>query len=140
MEKLITLVYLSNAAYGFTEQDLKDILSVSRANNSKIGLSGVLIYCDGNILQVLEGPEEHVMNLYNKIEKDPRHTGLIMLQNREITVRSFDEWSMGFRSSSKGEFEEIEGYLDLRTQLENNKGDGMNQVKTLMTDFIKNNR
>ena len=140
MNNLFTLVYLSNATSILSEEDLRDILTVSRANNSLQGVSGVLIYCDGNILQVLEGPRENVENVYNRISRDPRHSDLIILQRRDISERNFSEWSMGFRSSSKAEFEQLEGFLDLRAQIQNNRNDGMNQVKTLLVDFINNNR
>ena len=140
MNNFFTLVYLSNASSAFSEQELKNILTVSRPNNMGVGVSGVLIYCDGNILQVLEGSKEGVFKIYDKIKRDPRHTDLIVLQKREIPARNFEDWSMGFRSSTKSEFEQIEGYLDLRTQVENNQADGLNQVKTLLVDFINNNR
>ncbi|MBC7912911.1 MAG: BLUF domain-containing protein [Pyrinomonadaceae bacterium] len=140
MNNLFALVYLSNATTAFSEEELKDILTVSRSNNSQERVSGVLIYCDGNILQVLEGSKESVYKTYDKIKKDPRHTDLIILQSRDISERNFEDWSMGFRASTKSEFEELEGYLDLRKQVENNRDDSMNQVKTLLVDFINNNR
>ncbi len=140
MDKLFTLVYLSSATDALNDEELENILKISRTNNSQIGVSGVLIYCDGNILQVLEGLEESVYKVFNKIKADPRHTAIIILQSRDISVRNFEDWSMGYRTSSKAEFEQIEGYLNLRTQLKNNGDDGMNQVKTLLVDFINNNR
>ncbi len=84
--------------------------------------------------------EESVYKIYNKIKTDPRHTDLIILQRREISVRNFENWSMGFKGSSRAEFEQIEGYLDLRKQVEINGNDSMNQVKMLLIDFINNNR
>jgi hypothetical protein len=140
MNNLFTLVYLSNATNAFSEEEFKDILTASRANNSHIEVSGVLIYCDGNILQVLEGPKESVYKVYDKIKTDPRHADFIILQSRDIPARNFEGWSMGFRSSTKSEFKQLEGYLDLRQQLENNEAETMNQVKTLLVDFINNNR
>ena len=139
-DNLFTLVYLSNAAEAFSQEDLKNILTVSQANNSKVGVSGVLIYCDGNILQVLEGSKENVLEVYDKIKADRRHGGIIILQSRDIPERNFEGWSMGFRSSTKSEFEQLEGYLDLRKQVENNQSDTMGRVKTLLVDFINNNQ
>jgi hypothetical protein len=140
MDKLYTLVYLSSATDALNDEELGNILEISRTNNFQIGVSGVLIYCDGNILQVLEGLEESVYKVFNKIKADPRHTNLITLQSRDISVRNFENWSMGYRTSNKAEFKQIEGYLNLQTQLKNNVNDGMNQVKTLLVDFINNNR
>ena len=47
-----------------------------QASNSKHGITGRLLYYHGtrNVQQVLEGPEEAVMGIWEKIRKDPRHT------------------------------------------------------------------
>lgn len=136
---LYTLVYLSTAS-ALSEEELNSILAVSRRNNARVEVSGALIYCDGNILQVLEGSKDNVFKVYDKIKADRRHRDLIILQSREIPVRNFEEWSMGFRTSSKSEFKQLEGYLNLREQSANNSTDGLNQVKNILVDFITNNR
>ena len=140
MNNLFTLVYLSNATNAMSEDELKEILTVSRKNNPAVNVSGVLIYCEGNILQVLEGAKEDVYKVYDKIKLDPRHDELIILQSREISARSFDDWSMGFRATTKSEFDELEGYLDITKKISDNQKDNMSQVKTILVDFINNNR
>ena len=140
MNNLFTLVYLSNATNAMSEDELKEILTVSRKNNPAVNVSGVLIYCDGNILQVLEGAKEDVYKVYDKIKLDPRHDELIILQSREISARTFEDWSMGFRATTKSEFDELEGYLDISKKISDNQEDNMSQVKTILVDFINNNR
>ena len=140
MNNLFTLVYLSNATNAMSEDELKEILTVSRKNNPAVNVSGVLIYCEGNILQVLEGAKEDVYKVYDKIKLDPRHNELIILQSREISARTFEDWSMGFRATTKSEFDELEGYLDISKKISDNQEDNMSQVKTILVDFINNNR
>ncbi len=70
------------------------ILEKSRPYNQSVGISGVLVMCDGSFLQVLEGPEEHVRSLFAKIEKDPRHTDVRVLVDRPIEHRQFGDWAM----------------------------------------------
>jgi hypothetical protein len=140
MNNLFTLVYLSNATNAMSEDELKEILTVSRKNNPAVNVSGVLIYCEGNILQVLEGAKEDVYKVYDKIKLDPRHDELIILQSREISARTFEDWSMGFRATTKSEFDELEGYLDISKKISDNQEDNMSQVKTILVDFINNNR
>ena len=140
MNNLFTLVYLSNATNAMSEDELKEILTVSRKNNPAVNVSGVLIYCEGNILQVLEGAKEDVYKVYDKIKLDPRHDELIILQSREISARTFEDWSMGFRATTKSEFDELEGYLDITKKISDNQKDNMSQVKTILVDFINNNR
>ena len=47
--------------------ELKAILSAARTNNSKKDISGMLVYHAGSFLQVLEGPEDTVTELFGKI-------------------------------------------------------------------------
>ena len=57
---LITLIYGSAAVDPFTEPELIALLEKSRANNQSLGVTGMLVYRDGNFLQVLEGEAEQV--------------------------------------------------------------------------------
>ncbi len=59
-------------------------------------MTGLLLYLDGNFMQVLEGPEEAVMDIFGKIEKDIRHTNIIVILKDPIAEREFSEWSMAF--------------------------------------------
>ncbi len=86
---LYHLVYLSAATDEFSEDDLTDILAASRRNNPKRDITGMLLYSDGGFIQALEGPKQEVLDLYEKIEQDPRHSGAIMLANGPIEERSF---------------------------------------------------
>jgi hypothetical protein len=63
----------------FSEEELIQLLETSRQNNAKIGVTGMLLYKDGNFMQLIEGPEEAVRALHAKISIDPRHRGLMTL-------------------------------------------------------------
>ena len=95
-EMMISLIYVSSAARLYTEEELLEILEVSHKNNAKKQVTGLLAYLDGNIMQVLEGPEESVMEIYGKIEMDPRHHNLMVLLKEQITERQFPDWKMAF--------------------------------------------
>lgn len=94
---MISIVYVSAARHVFTPAELEALLEKSRANNRRDGVSGVLLYRDGDFLQVLEGPEAAVRRTYERIARDPRHGGVIVLDESEIAQRNFGDWSMGFR-------------------------------------------
>lgn len=100
---MISIVYVSAARHAFTPHELEALLEKSRANNSRDGVSGVLVYRDGDFLQVLEGPEEAVRRTYERIARDPRHGGVIVLDESAIAQRQFGEWSMGFRRVNAAE-------------------------------------
>lgn len=107
---MISLVYVSAATHSFTPAELETLLEKSRVNNTRDGVSGVLLYRDGDFLQVLEGPEEAVRRTYERISRDPRHGRVIVLDDSEITERNFGAWSMGFRRVSSTDV--AEGYVN----------------------------
>jgi hypothetical protein len=72
----------------------------------------MLVYNEGCFIQVLEGPVEAVTQTFHQIQQDPRHSQCIILLRQEINERAFEGWSMGFRSASRQELENLTGYID----------------------------
>jgi hypothetical protein len=97
---VFTLIYISSASSAMSEQDLADILSVSRSNNSQTSITGMLLYKNGEFMQALEGNRDDVEKLYEIISQDNRHKDSLVLSRKEIPERSFAEWSMGFKNIS----------------------------------------
>ena len=93
---LLSTVYVSSATELMSREQLFEILRLSQANNGKVGVTGMLLYKDGNFLQVLEGPEAATQSVLNRVETDPRHRGIIVLAKRKIKRRHFGKWSMAF--------------------------------------------
>lgn len=110
---MFQLVYVSAARELFSPADLAALLAKARANNSRLGVTGMLVYHDGNFMQVLEGEREVVRSLAARIELDPRHRNFIALRQREVTEREFGEWSMGFVDSSALAVEDRDAYSPL---------------------------
>ena len=107
---MVSLVYASSAVRLFSEEDLVALLSKSREKNTRFNLSGMLLYKDGNFLQVLEGPEDAVRHLYNVISADDRHRGVLRLLEERIEKRRFADWAMAFRNLSNPTFQDLPGY------------------------------
>ncbi|MDX2078866.1 MAG: BLUF domain-containing protein [bacterium] len=97
---MISLVYVSFASHKMTDDELKDILKVARETNEKLGVSGMLLYRDGFFIQAIEGEEEAVKALYERISKDPRHMNVTTVNIHPITERAFVGWHMGFNKLS----------------------------------------
>ena len=119
-------MYVSYAKQNFTDNDLVDLLIKARKNNNNLGITGMLIFRDGNFIQVLEGDEKAVKNLYEIIKSDKRHDGAIIMSEGEITERQFGNWAMDFRNYSKNE-------LFTANQMANDKYG----ILTVLTDFVK---
>ena len=89
------LVYVSRLAVNGPEQ-ISDILSTSRRNNPKVSVTGLLLHNAGICLQLLEGGEFHVRDLYAKIARDPRHHMVTTVFEQFNEDRLFREWDMDF--------------------------------------------
>ena len=63
-------------------------------------------------MQVLEGEQSSVQQVFNKISRDPRHRGVVVLLRQTIAARDFDDWSMGFRNLNSPEVRDLEGYSE----------------------------
>lgn len=107
---MLSLVYVSSAKELFSDDDLKTLLQKSREKNHRLDLTGMLLYKDGNFMQLLEGPEDVVMSLYSVIERDARHRGVLIVLRREIQERVFPDWSMGFKNLDDSSLTDLPGY------------------------------
>jgi Sensors of blue-light using FAD len=107
-----TLVYVSTDAIRFSDADLNGLLEQSRRDNVISGITGLLLYKDGNFMQILEGSKEAVLTLMAKVKKDARHRNIMVLLEQEIAQREFKDWAMAFRKLRGDTVLEIPGYSD----------------------------
>jgi Sensors of blue-light using FAD len=98
---LVRLLYASRAASHTDADALAVIFKQAKANNPKLGVTGVLCSSGGVFMQVLEGGRDAVNLLYHRIARDPRHGDVVLLSYEEISERSFACWSMGQVSLSR---------------------------------------
>ena len=90
---LVSLIYTSEMT---GSMDFMDILEVSRARNERDSITGVLLFCNNNVVQCLEGSREAVNKTYARIVQDKRHQNPLLVDYRNIYTRMFSEWSMGY--------------------------------------------
>ncbi|WP_162910612.1 BLUF domain-containing protein [Hymenobacter oligotrophus] len=101
------IVYQSTAVEPFSAEALWVMLDHARRKNRRIGITGLLLYSNGNILQILEGEEPVVQELYEAIQHDVRHTNVITLADGPIENRMFSDWTMGFQNVAEGDFRHL---------------------------------
>ena len=94
------LVYVSAAVTWFSAAELHSLLAAARANNQRAGITGMLLYKDGNFMQVLEGEEAAVRALQARIACDLRHRGMVVIASGPLQQRQFPDWTMGFADLS----------------------------------------
>jgi hypothetical protein len=87
------LIYMSEP-FGFDDGMLNGILSISRLNNARDGLTGALVCRRDIYLQLLEGPETAVEAAYARIKRDDRHLAIVRLVSQAVDARLFPDWAM----------------------------------------------
>jgi hypothetical protein len=98
---LTQLVYVSEAKPGLHLNDIRSILSAAKRHNEAFGITGALFFNHKHFIQCLEGGRSEVNSMYHKIVKDERHTNPQIFLLRDITKRSFADWTIGFASHTE---------------------------------------
>jgi hypothetical protein len=80
--------------------ELENILELARANNAAAAVTGALLYNSGTFAQALEGPLSSVERIFEKIQRDARHSEVLVLHMGPAQERLFPAWSMAFADQS----------------------------------------
>ena len=141
-EKLISLIYVSSALGQMDNQEILDILKVSRQNNEREQITGMLLFKGGNFMQVLEGPEEMVLARYERIRKDARHKDVNLLNVTPIQEREFSKWEMGFSNLDGVDAKTLPGYSPFMEEGFYSAGyrEQPSRARILLTTFKKSMR
>ncbi|MFZ9394669.1 MAG: BLUF domain-containing protein [Erythrobacter sp.] len=86
-------VYISTAG-GISEEDIRSILESCQRNNREREVTGLLLYNGRNFLQLLEGDVEDLSWVMRRIEGDPRHNGVSIIEDIAIAQRACPDWLM----------------------------------------------
>ncbi len=90
------LLYVSLATDCMSENDLQELLNISRKANKEYSITGVLIHIYHRFIQCIEGEPNDIEQLITNIRKDKRNKSVTVLRDMEIKDRIFNDWSMGF--------------------------------------------
>jgi len=133
--QLWQLVYASAAAKDFAPPDLDAILRVARTHNAGAAITGMLLFVDGSFLQVLEGFQEDIDELFERIRVDRRHTRAALLLREPISQRSFPGWTMGVTTATLAELQSAIGINDFFQDREPLFHLGDTRLRTLLELF-----
>jgi len=94
---MLRLIYISTTRAPVSPAELDGILAVSRRNNARVGVTGLLVAGGRRFLQALEGPQDAVAETFARIGRDPRHFAVVTLRRDAIDARAFPDWTMGYQ-------------------------------------------
>lgn len=92
------ICYVSTLSPNISKSQIETLLEFSRDSNNQKEITGILLYSQGNFLQVLEGEKEQVRSLYKSIEKDSRHYDITPIFRKDITKPAYKEYEVDFLS------------------------------------------
>jgi hypothetical protein len=97
------LIYNSAARKNLNASDISKILETARNFNSQNEITGCLLFHNNQFIQILEGEKTKLLELYNSIKKDDRHTNVMLLAQAEKQERIFPNWSMAYHQLSEND-------------------------------------
>ncbi|WP_165356294.1 BLUF domain-containing protein [Sphingosinicella sp. BN140058] len=111
---LKSLLYASASALapGDEQAEIERIVTSARMRNSRLGITGTLVFTKTSFAQILEGPNEAVDSLMERIAKDPRHDQVTVVDTIEADARLFDGWSLSYSGASRYVDKHIAPLLD----------------------------
>jgi hypothetical protein len=103
---MFRIIYCSRNRLGGTaaqvDEAISKILKSAQTNNAALDVTGALLYNEGNFAQVLEGPLGSVCEIFEKIQRDLRHSEVTIVETGMIAERQFADWAMAFSGGGFG--------------------------------------
>ncbi len=129
------IIYMSRAAAPMSDEQLARLLEQAREGNKKRSITGALVYGAGQFMQIIEGEESQLAQLYAELLNDSRHGSVVKLADKQVAQRSFSDWSMAFQTLSPDQFEQLLGYTAPdKLQLQ---APGLSEADALLLEMMK---
>ena len=139
MSESFRLVYCSrnriNGPREAFQSDLDQILSASRANNARCGVTGAMLYNERGFAQVLEGGLREVQETFERIQCDARHDEVVVLEAAPAPARLFGAWDMALVNTTN----DAVTYAVLGRAFANQDGEAGAGVLSLLKGLVHRN-
>ena len=135
---MTTLIYHSKANDLGSSEELESFLTTIRLENIRLNITGVLLYNEGQIMQIIEGENAAIIELFEKIKIDKRHKDIVKIVDFKMQERCYEDWSMAFKAISNKDWSTVKGYLNIDdniTSLIKNTSK-RNYIKMLIATFV----
>ena len=95
IRRMKRIMYISTTTQKLSDEEVEEIGRRATENNAKVGVTGVLLSTHEFFFQILEGREEAVDQVLERIRRDARHHGVLILKAEQaVEHRLFANWSM----------------------------------------------
>lgn len=127
--------YVSSVNPKLTESEIQEVLSFTKKCNNDHGITGILLFSDGNFFQVLEGKTDILKPLFSRILKDSRHSNIMTIFEKEVSQSKFEDYQADFITlNSRYQSEDIELYF---SQIEKLNPKIQSSVRYILNKFAE---
>lgn len=88
------VVYASQVASDLSNERLEALVADAARFNRLAGVTGILLHDGTRFVQYIEGPEDGVATVYERVLQATSHTELVELARGRVFERQFPYWSM----------------------------------------------
>ena len=92
---VMQLIYISDLSEGASDDDIFNMIRKAQKYNIQQEISGFLISDSKHLVQLIEGSEDHVNTLFNKIKMDTRHYNVEVKFQDMTDTRTMPFFGMG---------------------------------------------
>lgn len=132
MKSYYTICYTSKANPELSKLEIEELFKFSLEQNTECNVSGILLHSIGNFFQVLEGNEQYLKSLFEKIKSDSRHSEIFTIYNKSTLHPTFLKYDSKFNIvKSSEDLERIKIYLE-----ENRSYSTNDKLSRLLAPFL----
>lgn len=91
---LTTIIYRSHAHRSISRTSIMEMMELANVHNINSDVTGILVFNGVHFLQLLEGPQARVNEIYSRICCDARHFNIVELLNDVAPFRRFGNAGM----------------------------------------------
>lgn len=128
------ICYVSTATKEFEDTEIRELFKCWQERNGTEEIKGILLYSEGHFFQVLEGERTAVLALFNQINKDRRHTGIIQLLGKDIRKGSLNGYLTEHLTT--GNFSRPELIREYCESVRGMDERARQQIKTILESFL----
>lgn len=103
MVSIVSVLFVSRSLLGQVEhaREFDSIVTTTMRNNDWLKLSGAIVSTGAWFAQLIEGPEDSVDLMIDRIAADPRHTGMRIVCRSRRADRRLPAWRVAYAGPSR---------------------------------------
>lgn len=139
-KELWAMVCVSSAEEILNKEEVEQLLAEARSKQALNGLTGIIIFSDGNVLMLVEGEKDVVQAQFTGILRSPKHHSVMKIADMAIPHRYFEDYPLAFKPIHSEQLKSLDDFAEPERKEYLEECLSLNHpIIKLLRDFIKNN-